>query len=226
MSLPSKQQLRRKYKISNADFQILTNPPPENEIREKGFLVKVGEAFGGEEWMWKTWTGVVLAIIIIVPTFQSTLDYWRPKVVYSVTQFSDYFRHLRWPLSPSDDQWIAFVPDAALPPKTEVRSFHDLSIGSSLVPGPAQSPGTAPIQFVSQIRYHFRERFLNTPGPVKKPYPLPPTRANCCRSLTSSRSKGGRVESPKVLSLFFSIAFESLSTIPTLPLRCITATIC
>jgi hypothetical protein len=38
-------------------------------------------------------------------------------------------------------------------------------VGSSLFPGPAQSHSSVPSQFVSQIRYHFRERFVNTkPG--------------------------------------------------------------
>ena len=145
MSVPSKQELKQKYQISNEDFQVLTDLPSENQVREKGFLVKVGEAFGAEEWMWKTWTGVLVAIIIIAPQFQSTLDYWKPKVTYSVGRFYDHFRHLPWPLAPSDEQ--LFVPNATFPPTS------------------TQFAANVPAQFASQVRYHFREHFPDTmPG--------------------------------------------------------------
>jgi hypothetical protein len=49
MKTPSKEQLKRKYKISSEDFEILTELPSEQEVRQKGFLVKAGEAFGVEE---------------------------------------------------------------------------------------------------------------------------------------------------------------------------------
>lgn len=164
MSVPSKQELKEKYKISNEDFEVLTDLPSEREVREKGFLVKVGEAFGGQEWMWKTWAGIVLAVILIAPKLQSSWDFWKPKLVQTANQFSTYFRHLRWPLDPSDDQWIAFVPDLAPPPaSTSFPSFRSLTVGSGLFPGSAQSGPAVPIQFVSQIRYHFRESLPDVP---------------------------------------------------------------
>lgn len=173
MSTPSKDQLKEKYGITNPDFRVLTNLPPEREIRTKGFLFKAGEAFGAEEWMWKTWTGVLIAIIIVAPQIQSTLDYWRPKIVYSVSQFSDYFRHLQWPLTPSDDEWIAFVPDSTPAPRRP-QAPQSLPVGSSLFPSPARSPTTVPNQFVAQVRYHFRERFLDA-APGEKQVSAPAT---------------------------------------------------
>jgi len=160
MSIPSKEQLRLKYRISNNDFRILTEMPSESHVREKGFLIKVGEAFGAEEWMWKTWAGIILAVIIIVPQIQSTLDYWKPKAVYSASHFAEYFRHLQWPLAPGDTDWVAFVPDANLPPPpTGAPSVQGLSVGSGIFPAPAQSGESVPIQFISQIRFHFREHW-------------------------------------------------------------------
>jgi hypothetical protein len=164
----SKKQLRKKYRISNEDFEILTTLPPDAEIRKKGFLVKVGEVLGAEEWMWKTWTGIVLAVIVIAPQAESIVDFWQPKVVYSARQFHDYFRHLKWPLEPSDDQWLAFVPHSTLPHIKSAPSRRDLAVGTGLFPGPAEMDGAAPIQFVSEIRYHFRERFTDVPPGQKE----------------------------------------------------------
>lgn len=164
----SKEELRKKYKISNEDFEILTERPSDEEIRKKGFLVKVGEVFGAEQWMWKTWTGIVLAVIVIAPQAESIVDFWRPKVVYSVGQFHDYFRQLKWPLEPNDDQWLAFVPHSSLSQITSTPLRRNLVAGTGLFPGPAEVSGAAPIQFVSDIRYHFRERFTDVPPDQKQ----------------------------------------------------------
>jgi hypothetical protein len=203
MKTPSKQQLRRKYKISSEDFEILTDLPSEQEIRQKGFLVKVGEAFGVEEWMWKTWIGIILAIIIVAPELQSTVDYWKPKLVYSVSQFSNYFRHLRWPLEPTDDQWIAFIPEPTLPPPpTKAPSPPGLSVGSGLFPGPAQTAAGVPIQFVSQIRYHFRERWLHTrPGEKAVSAPAHETELLPLSELVTTEHSLGRVTTGNVAHL-------------------------
>jgi hypothetical protein len=163
--------------------------------------------------MWKTWTGILLAIIIVAPELQSIVDYWKPKLVYSVNQFSDYFRHLRWPLRPTDDQWIAFIPEPTLPPPaTKAPSPRVLSVGSGLFPGPAQTAVTVPIQFVSQIRYHYRERWLHArPGEKAVSAPAHETELLPLSNLVTREHLLGRVTTGSVAHLpyYFRISVFS-----------------
>ena len=110
-------------------------------------------------------------------------------------QFANYFRHLRWPLESGDDQWIAFIPDAPIPPApTQFPSVRSISVGSGLFPGPAQSGSTVPIQFVSQIRYHFREHFPDSvPGDKRVSAPAHESELLPLSQVISSQRGLGRV---------------------------------
>jgi hypothetical protein len=162
MSKPSKDQLRKKYGIREDDFQILTELPPEHEIRNKGFLQKVGEALGVEEWMLKSWRGRILAVIILVPTAQGIFDYWEVKVEYPVAVFADYFRHLKWPVDTTTSKWIVFRASTQSH-IADWRAPEKFQVDMGIVPAPDPSPHTDPIQFVAQVRYHYRQRFSDVP---------------------------------------------------------------
>jgi hypothetical protein len=112
--------------------------PAEGVIREEGFLVKLGEAFGAQEWMWKSWKGIILAIIILLPAAQAALDFWVPKAVYASQQFFDYYQHFQFP-PPDNHQWIAFT-DGALPPAGVQVPLSGLSAGTGVYPVSGQAP--------------------------------------------------------------------------------------
>ncbi len=62
MSIPTREEIKRQYNIANDDFKILTAMPPKEEVT--GFITKIAEAVGFQTWMWKSWAGVVSAIIL------------------------------------------------------------------------------------------------------------------------------------------------------------------
>lgn len=138
--MPTKEELKEKYGISNDDFEILTEMPAEEVIREKGFIMKMAEAVGVQEWMLKSWKGIVLAIIIILPNAHGILDYWKPKAIYAEHQFYGYYRHLQFPLPADNHDWIAFAPDAALPPSGANVPLSGLQVGTGVFPVSGQAP--------------------------------------------------------------------------------------
>jgi hypothetical protein len=141
MNPPTKEELKAKYDITNDDFEVLTELPSESVIREKGFLVKLGETFGVQEWMWKTWGGIIIAIFVFFPQLKGALDYWTPKATYTSQQFYDYFQHLEFPLPADNHDWIAFTPDAAPPPSgAQLPPLSSFPVGTGVFPASGHAP--------------------------------------------------------------------------------------
>lgn len=109
--LPSKEELKKKHCLPTDDFEVRTQLPTKEERKERGgYLVKIGETLGAEEWMWKSIGGRVLAIIVLLPTVQGIWDYWQPKAVYAYDQMAIYFTTVDPQKDRDDTGFIAFSP--------------------------------------------------------------------------------------------------------------------
>ena len=121
-----RQELKAKYNILNNDFQVLTQRPPDEEIQKKGFLIKLGEAFGIQEWMWKSPWGIVLAIILVPVVVAGAYNFWQPKLSCRAEQFLAYIETYE-PAPPQVElHWIAFYPQNIQPPQTNQPPTIDL----------------------------------------------------------------------------------------------------
>ena len=134
--IPSKNDLKNKYNITDDDFQILTNFPSTSErSKTGGFFIKVGEAIGGHEWMWKSWTGRLIAVIVLTPLVAQTVEFWNNTTVRSYNTFSSYLQSF----SPEDDThpkgFVAFYPQAKEQlESTSQLDLYALPLGSGLFP--------------------------------------------------------------------------------------------
>jgi len=141
MNIPSKQELKEQYHISDDDFDILTELPPDKVVREKGFLMKIGEALGVQTWMWKSWLGIVLAVIFIPPQLKDAYDYWTPKAAFAYQQLYTYVQ-TRDSTPPDDGGWIAFTPDGTLPPSgtNAPVPLTGFPVGTGIFPASGHNP--------------------------------------------------------------------------------------
>lgn len=141
MNIPSKEALKAKYNISNNDFDILTERPPDEAIQSKGFLVKVGEVLGVQEWMWTSYFGIVLAIILIPVAAMGIYDFWQPKIVCGAEEFQRYAHTYTQPPPQNTKRWIAFYPQDTPPPEAEEPlTITHLPIGTGLYPLSGSAP--------------------------------------------------------------------------------------
>ncbi|MBI3852437.1 MAG: hypothetical protein HY298_19445 [Verrucomicrobia bacterium] len=110
MPRPTDDEIRKQYNLPS-DIPILDTPPSEKEIGEKGFLIKIGEVFGLQGWMWKSWQGIVLAILIVPPAVYGVYSFWKPIGQYAYTNFPKYLESFQPPEKSNDNRYIAFLPD-------------------------------------------------------------------------------------------------------------------
>ena len=109
---PTDEELRRKY---GQNVVILRSPPTREEIaKRRSRLELVGSVFGAQEWMWKSMTGRLIAVLIIVPGIFGAAQFWTnaAKVAH------EYGR-----------PYIAMVQEAALELSDELIVFGDPSSG-------------------------------------------------------------------------------------------------
>jgi hypothetical protein len=82
--IPSKEEIKSQYGISEEDFQILTEMQTPEEVASKyGFLLKIADAFGLKAWMMKSLAGAVLAVILLPPTVKGIYDFWEPVALHA-----------------------------------------------------------------------------------------------------------------------------------------------
>lgn len=78
------------------DTPVLRGLPNRDEIvSHKSFLQKVTSAVGGQEWMWKSISGGIIAIIVLPPQLYSIADYWEPKISAGIELAEPYLQALR-----------------------------------------------------------------------------------------------------------------------------------
>ena len=76
-SIPSKDELRKKYGITEGDFQVLTQaelPAPDALLKEGAYIQKVGFWDRFEVWLKKTVVGQVLIAVIFIGGVISGLE--------------------------------------------------------------------------------------------------------------------------------------------------------
>ena len=113
----------------------LTTRPTDEAIQSKGFLIKVGEALGVQEWMWRSFFGVLLAIILIPVAAHGIYDFWKPKIVCAATQFHQYASSYAQPPPENTKRWVAFYPPGApLPELKEPLTITEFPNGTGLYP--------------------------------------------------------------------------------------------
>ena len=137
---PTKEELKQRYNITNDDFEILTTRPDDLTIQQKGFLIKLGEVFTATEWMWRSWKGRIIAIIVICPTAYGIYSFWQPVAIYSYKQASAFIDYA----APDEKrEWVAVYPEnTELPDSIELPSCGDMPANTGLYPASISGTGT------------------------------------------------------------------------------------
>lgn len=108
----SDDELRKKYGVSS-DTPVLHEMPSRIDIvRERSFLEKLSGSFGAQEWMWRSLTGRILAIVIVTPAVFSAADWWATKIDVAFEIASPY---------------LAAAVETALTPSDTILVFGDQS---------------------------------------------------------------------------------------------------
>lgn len=123
--LPTKEQIKEKYNISENDFEILTSLSTKDIIKKKyDKLIKLGSIFGLNPWMLKSITGVVVAVIFVAPKVQPTIDdtieFWLPKARYTYDAGKKILNNIQKPKEGEEIKTIAILPS-----KLEFRNATD-----------------------------------------------------------------------------------------------------
>jgi hypothetical protein len=134
--LPSKEVLKEKYKIVDDDFEILTEYPADGQIKARGgFLLRVGELLGAPTWLWKTFSGTVLAVIILISSAIGHYNNLQPIVVHSYEKMALYLQELKPIKSNEHITYVAFVPpEFKMPEPPGQTNYTDFPPGSAVFP--------------------------------------------------------------------------------------------
>ena len=142
-------EARRRYDSSVEIRDSL--PSPEEVLSRKSFLERAVQSIGGQEWMWKTTKGKILAVIVLPAGVFSVADFWangiqtafeyaqpyiglldqldlptRPNFVFFSDSKIDGF-----PLPPGEQRKAALIaPRVRLPEPTlsGISNVHELSL--------------------------------------------------------------------------------------------------
>jgi hypothetical protein len=108
--IPSKEEIKAKYGISNDDFEILTEiPTPEDVACRMGFLEKVTDAFGFKTWMVSSVSGLVLFVIFLVPEAVEKYEFWKGAATKAYTSFEFALANLDENPSETDIELVPFA---------------------------------------------------------------------------------------------------------------------
>lgn len=80
MSTPDgDREVRKRYDLS-PNIPVLRTRPTERERQQRrGYFEMVRDALGVQEWMWKTFAGAVIAVLVLAPDIQDIGTFWTPK---------------------------------------------------------------------------------------------------------------------------------------------------
>lgn len=124
--LPSKDEVKQAYGITDDDFEILTELP---KVNNRGLLMRVAECFGVPTWIWRSVTGCVFAVILLFPAIKSAYDYWEPKAIYAYDAIKTAFDRSLY----SDPDSIAVLPSHTdFRPNKEQPIFPQLPEGTGI----------------------------------------------------------------------------------------------
>ncbi len=137
MNIPPKDELKKKYGIANDDFDVLTEKPSQEKIDEKGILFTVESFSGIPTFLWKTWTGRVIAVIILyifTPEFE---QFAKAVTIFAASHFYSYVQ-TRVP-EPHPTGLIAFLPqNTGISDAIRTLPLHQLPVGTGLFPASGQ----------------------------------------------------------------------------------------
>ncbi|KAI5911984.1 RES family NAD+ phosphorylase [Azoarcus sp. PA01] len=77
---PSDQEIRNKYRLPDSVPIRHELPNPQELAETSSFLLRTAQAFGYEEWMWRSVGGMLIGVAVIVPAIDGVIQYWAPKI--------------------------------------------------------------------------------------------------------------------------------------------------
>jgi hypothetical protein len=131
----TKEEIRSKYNIAEKDFEILTSLPSTQEIQKRGFLVTLFNAAGVHDYLWKSWQGILIAVIIGAPIVSALCDFWQPKVVTTAVEMYQMISSPAAIEIVNPTHWIAVLPPGSEAiPSTIQPTLDMLPGGTGLFP--------------------------------------------------------------------------------------------
>ena len=116
--LPTKEQIKKAYNISEDDFNILTKFPSKEDFKKNpGFLKKLGTISGYDIWKRKSKLGKLKDILLIHATVYSAIQFYQPIVDFSYDKGMEIIQSIQWP---EENQEIKTI--AILPPKIKLKN--------------------------------------------------------------------------------------------------------
>lgn len=122
MSENDKQRLKR-HALPESTTILHEFPSARQRRQEPSFLIKVADSLGAKEWMWKSFGGAVLALIVIPPTLEDIASWWQPKLSYAYEMLEPYELAFNNRAVTFSDDFIVFS-----------NSADDLPVGTVIAP--------------------------------------------------------------------------------------------
>lgn len=107
----SEEELRQLRALFGKDVPIVTHPPKNPRAIEEGsWFERIAGTVGLEKWMWKSRTGMLLAILIVPPGVTGLFDFWAPPIRAGFEYAEPYLGVLKDTTLSAGKQFIAFMP--------------------------------------------------------------------------------------------------------------------
>ncbi|NMG49969.1 hypothetical protein GO613_17885 [Azoarcus communis] len=115
----SDHEIRNKYGLSNS-VPVHRELPTARELATRpSFLLRTAQAFGYQEWMWKTVGGVLLGVIVIPPAVDGAIQFWEPRIHASYDYAAPYLVALSKTGVRLSEDLIAFVESSSGTPQRD-----------------------------------------------------------------------------------------------------------
>lgn len=101
-------ELRQKF---GPGVSIRYDLPSRQELQQSNsFLSMVGQSVGVQKWMWASFSGLLLGVIVVPPTINSIVDYWKPKAIVGYEIAAPYLSTIGNFAEDLGEDVIAFLP--------------------------------------------------------------------------------------------------------------------
>ena len=106
-------------------MHIIEGLPPHDEVsRRHSFFDQITNAAGIPSWLWKTWTGRIIAVVFVIPTISATGNFWKSTISSTYQNPGHYIEFLRKHTPQVTDNLVAFLGSG----QSDLQNLNDVGI--------------------------------------------------------------------------------------------------
>ena len=134
--LPTKEEIKKAYNISDNDFEILTSLPSEEEIKKNpGFFEKLDPISEFKTvWKRKSKIGKLISIILTPPALYGAISFYQLAIPYTYDKGMEILKRIQWPEESQGIKTIAILPQQIkIQDAKDVQELDEYPIGTELI---------------------------------------------------------------------------------------------